>query len=337
MEQTCKYNISYTYDLFKMYNEIDYFVDQLKNGHTKSSVDSFYRNHSKGGTTNISTFKQFKRMIMKVAGFSKASTIITKCEYNHFEHGSHVFCRQCLKENRIVRRLEGCKCEQCYANNEYWRRHSQERNHDLSNILCNHERITSKKYFYCMFPISHIILLTNCRLDDKFINSTKSELIGLVETCREYKTISPAICRNSIYAFHSFGENDIAQRIASLYDAIPHTKSLRNSLKACVERLTASNSIEMRCYCNDSQEKSNSVCDREVRNGCEEVVQEKEADNESIEDTQEKEVSEHSRRNEDQNATAYNLRRNRPKTKEFNEYERLLKEKSSISNLSIEE
>ena len=223
----------------------------LCSGISYSMMDSLFEElYYDGDLKDKVIFESVENRLLSECGLSMSSLRMTKCPNGHFCHGSYIFCRKCLQNKIIVRRLQGCKVDTCFANNKFWDNYSKENldPDDFMNITCTHQRNSSSEFFYSMTPVAHIVLLTNCGFDDRITNSTRTEIYQLVKKCKENKTISPQICHNCIYSFSYLNEIDISSWIESIYCSLYNPASLRNSMKDEVDKLVSVNSIEKLLY-----------------------------------------------------------------------------------------
>lgn len=241
------------------YTSIDEITGLLMNADTDVEMEEDDHEWSFGGSSkkkpsikgsNASCLSKEKRLF-HVVGLPRSSLWVTVCPNGHYDHGSHVVCPVCLKNGDIVRRIRGCKLSTCFANDTYWEEHRETATRsELENAVCNHERVSSKKYFYSMTPTAHLVMLTNTGLDDCILHSTPSDIMSIIEQCKESSVTCPSCSFNSIYGYSSLGETEITKALYSSYKDLDNPKNHRDSLRNAVDILIGENSVENRLFMN---------------------------------------------------------------------------------------
>ena len=152
-----------------------------------------------------------------------------------------------MKE-KISRRLQGCKQPTCYANNKNWEEMKKtlcyKSIYDLEKQHCCHERVTAVNMVYSETPEGHITKLINFGMDGCIINSTRTEVRDHIDGCKANNSLSPIACHNSVYGYGELGEIAIAQSLSEMFQNVPSTDSIRNSLENVINKMTSDGSIE---------------------------------------------------------------------------------------------
>lgn len=270
MEMSCKYSIkrSYGFDEDILSAAVDLFCI-LSRGDSYSSEDSrnelrrkiqtvrvrdCYEDNYMREKDEVRSLEEKKKKcqveenkILRRCGIPRSGLWISECEYGHYQFGTRIFCMECLREGRVTRRIHGCNSRDCYANNTFWKMHTDDDVSKITNAECHHTRCYSDRYVYCMTPVSHLVLLTNTGLDDRITHSTRNELGGVISHCKENKVTCPSCSFNTAYCYSYLGEVRITESLCELYGDIVNPKSIRNSLKAIGEKLVG-DSVERRYY-----------------------------------------------------------------------------------------
>lgn len=151
----------------------------------------------------------------------------------------------CLKNRQFIRLIPGCKLSVFFANDTYWKEHGETATRTkLENAVCNHERISSERYFYSMTPTVHLVMLTNTGLDDCIIHSIPIDIIDMIEQCKESSVTCPSYSFNSLYGYSSLGETEITKTLSTFFKDLDNPKSHRDSLKSVVDIMVDKNSVE---------------------------------------------------------------------------------------------
>jgi len=220
----------------------------LESGNSYDNIDSFRKLDCKFRGAAFTSCEEMERDVLENSGISKNSLMLTICKDKHYQRGTKVFCTECLKNNKRVRRLQGCKSENCWANNTKAKAIDTADISELENAHCCHSRQSSENWIYMMNPVGHITLLENTGLIDRLVNQYPSAIKKTIGIMENNGVFSPSLSFNTIFPFKELGEMEIVEELWKHYKTIINPQYVRNSLQPAVNNLLHENSIERRLY-----------------------------------------------------------------------------------------
>ena len=221
-----------------------------KSGTSFSFLDSINKLYCGSGVlTEFFSCQSMNNLLCKRLGVSINFCKIVICKVcKRISFGNKVFCQHCYRlKNMYTRRLYGCKCKDCYANNTYWERHCNEKP-DVDKVICTHCRTSSPNCIISENPIIHLVSLVNSNQIDLIVDSTEDDIRRHLDYARANKVSSVLITKNIATCLFAMGKKELATDILHFLASFEDPSVIRNSMKEEVDQFVSDSSIEKRCY-----------------------------------------------------------------------------------------
>lgn len=196
---------------------------------------------------NVTSFKSFQSRLNSLYRYVgvpiNCLKMVTCSNCGDISFGCLILCPLC--HSKEVRRLQGCKVRNCPANNSVWEKMSDEEKNNLSGKeICIHNRTSSPQCVISETPLSHIVTLTNLRMDNRFIYSTPQEIHSLIKECKEKGIPCPILTKNVACCLYAFGEIELATEMFNFLLSFEDPSTIRESMMEGAELFSQVNSIE---------------------------------------------------------------------------------------------